>query len=353
MVNDNKAVKASDGKAEKEKKVATGKIFSRVFWLTIFLMFAINATFYIASITQDKDTELGQDQTGQVIAPAPNSSPRSYEIQSTVLQTLLGDSLAQTVMTMTGGDFIVDGVDALYAPVYASVPKFTDAHYTVTGGYSEIWGATFGDPVARVEEGLFDGFNNRLNVLVNGIDTEFNTALVRNFDSRLDQELPEGVDRSNVSIITETIIDDTMERIKVSAPVSTIASASGALGAKVVAEKLSAKFVAALALKTGAKFAAKSGASILGGAATGAAAGAALGPVGAAIGGAGAAVAIWLGVDKLFVEGAEFFNRDSFEAELISRIDESKEDTRIQLLAAVVQKAEEIESFTLRDLNAQ
>lgn len=333
------------------KKNSAGKIFSRVFWIVILLMLAINGVLYLVALTRDDGAAGDQVQTGLSIDSAITVAPVSYTVQSSTLRNLFSRAATATVTTLTNSDFISDRVDELYAPVYASVSKYADIHYTVAGGYSEMWAVTFGDPTEKMEEILFVGFDNRLNALVRDTDREFNAELERNFDSNLEQELPEGIDRSNITAISETIIKDTFDRIKISVPISAMASASGAFGVKVVTQKLSSQFIAKLAVKTGAKFAAKSAASVAGGVAAGAAAGAVLGPVGAAVGGAVAAIGIWLGVDKLFVEGAEFFYRDEFEAELRSMIDKSKADVISSLKAAVVEKGAQIENITLRELS--
>lgn len=336
-----------------DQKVPSGITFSRVFWATILLMIAINAGFYFAPLFLDDDTDIQQSQADNGSDSASNVTPQRYTPTVAILREASIAAIESTVNTLSNGDFVDNGVDRLFGPVYDSVDEYVDMHFTVRGGYTELWASRTGDRIARMREMLFKDFDIRENNFANAIDREFNAEYERNFDASLQQELPDGVQRSDLSAISEHIIEDSLDRIKVSAPVSTLASASGTIGAKIAAQKLSAQFVAALAVKTGGKLAAKSGLSVLGGAAAGAAGGAVLGPVGAAIGGAGAAIGIWLGVDKLFVEADEFFNRDSFEAELIAMIDESKAAAKDQYRVVIKDKADTIERFTLRELSDQ
>ncbi|MDT8429368.1 MAG: hypothetical protein RQ757_11435 [Pseudomonadales bacterium] len=331
----------------------SGSNFWKYFWGTIVLMVGLNLIFIFWASLPIND---GEAQSG-IELPVNNQNGTNspvYEIQTPVLRGIISDALDKAAESVKNDDGLIGvGVDNLYAPVYGAIGAYTDRHYSVMGSYEELWAAVSQRLAEEMEAQLFAGFDVRLNSLVEELDAEFNAEFEDNVNEGIDQELPEGMNRDNLASITEAIVQDTIDRMYYSAPVSGFLSVSGAMGTKIIVQQLTAKLAAALTVKTGAKVATKAGASVLGGAATGAAAGAVLGPVGSAIGGAAAAIAVWFGVDKLFVEGDEFLNRESFEAELVAMIDESKEETKARLLAAIDDKAEAMENFTFRDLGNQ
>lgn len=308
------------------------KSFSRSFWVTIFTILGITLLLSLLSSSRDFSSSSGSTSV---------ATPRQYEIQSSVLRELLSSSIAEAALATTGSNFIESGVDIVYEPVYAAVSAYADYHYSVIGSYTELIAGAVGDPVREIEERLFAGFDQRMTGLTSDIDARFHAEVARIFDSKVDEELPEGVTRSNLSDVTEAIIQDTFERVAASSPVSALAA--GVVGSQVAAKKVSANFLGALAAKATAKLAAKAGTSVLGGAAAGATAGAALGPVGAIAGGVLTGAAIWLGVDAIFVGLDEYFNREEFEADLVAMITASKEETKAELLRAVGAKAQELE----------
>jgi len=336
-----------------EKEInKTGSNFSRYFWLTIFIMVFVNIVVIIfVSLSGDDERQNGAEIS---YLNQEMSIDSEYEIESTVVRQIIA-ALPETGENIKTNERLIDGgVDTLYAPVYLAVDSYVDDHFTVWGSYRELSAAAMRNLEEKIEERLFGGFDERLLTLQERISTEFNAELERNVNANIEQNLPESSSRDILMSVSTTVIQDTVDRMVYSAPVSGALSTTGALGTKVVAQQLTAKLGAAVAVKTGAKLATKAGASVLGGAATGAAAGAVFGPVGSAVGGVGAAVAVWLGVDKLFVEGDEYFNRESFQAELVAMIDESKREAKEQLLGTIDVKVEKTtEYFTLRELGRQ
>ena len=102
--------------------------------------------------------------------------------------------------------------------------------------------------------------------------------------------------------------------------------------AVVVIRNTATKSISKLLLKTATKATVKTGASIASGAGTGALAGAICGPFAPAcalVGGTVGAVTVWFGIDKIYIEGDEYFNREemkqSLELEWGSHIDRLNE----------------------------
>jgi len=324
---------------------ASSKLFSRAFWITIFIMFSLTAGLYL-SIDDDGQPAATTIQTSS----SDDTRSHPYEIQSPALQRIFARAATETVSSINRGSLIDEGVDVLYAPVYASIDSYLNRHYTVWGSYAELVAAGQGRLSDKIEGELLQGYEEERVKLLQRIDSDFNIEFQKAVDQGVDQELPSSVSRNDLSELTLTLIEDTKARIQVSAPLSGLIAIPGALATKVISQKIAAQLFAALAVKTGVKVVTKGGLSVLGGFLAGAAGGSVVGPVGTIVGGAGGAIATWLAVDKVFVEVDEYLNRENFKAELVAMIDESKENTKIELRAVVEKKGVQIQQFTLREL---
>lgn len=64
-------------------------------------------------------------------------------------------------------------VDAAFAPVYANIDPYLDAHYSVLGGYTELAAALGGEIAAEMAAKLFDrGFDERIAAMTASLEAE-------------------------------------------------------------------------------------------------------------------------------------------------------------------------------------
>jgi len=327
------------------------KIFARAFWITIGIMFLVTAWLYL-SIDFDEQSSL-PNVAGSSQSQRASLTRQPYEIQSPVLQRIFADAAVQTVSSINGSPLIDEGVDTMYRPVYLAIDNYLDYHYSVWGSYAELATAGTGSLGNAIETRLFHGFESRTELFLQDIDNEFNSEFQRAVDQGVSEELPSDLSRGDLSSLTSTLIEDTKERMRITAPISGAASVAGAIATNAVAQKIGTQIFAALAVKTGAKLATTGGASFFGVVLSGAAGGSLLGPVGALVGGVGGGIATWFAVDKVFVEVDEYLNRETFKAELVAMIDTSKEETKAQLRAIVEERGSQIQDVTMREFRAR
>ncbi|MDP2139805.1 MAG: hypothetical protein Q8L20_03240 [Gammaproteobacteria bacterium] len=331
-------------------KSAVSSIFSWAFWITIFFMFSITAGLYY-SIDQDDLSERSTTSSPDgADLPFPQVPESGYEIQTSALQTHFGRAATETTASINGGSLIDVGVEALYAPAYAAIDPYLNHHYSIYGSYAELYAAGKDKLGDEIQGKLFPGHEQRLNSLVEQIDLAYNAEFQRNLDQSINQDLPPGVSKNDLSNITLVIIQDTMVRAITSAPMSSVAAVTGALAAKAISQKIGAQLFGALTVKTVTKVASKPVVSFLAGVGVGAAGGTFFGPIGTVVGGIGGGIATWFAVDKVFIEVDEYLNRESFKNQLVAMIDESKEDTRRELKSLVQKKGNQIQQFTMREL---
>ncbi len=268
---------------------SAGKTASRAFWGTI-AMLAIGS---IAAAV-----------IGSVATPAP-----TVEATPTQLERMLSQAARSAL------DRVAPKVDAqlaeIYAPVHDRIAAYLDFHYSIKRKYTEE---------ASLQEHLFDGFEEALENATGRLDRQFEIA----YESALDDQVRELLATERPDVATAASMAG---RVGVKALTADVASKVGATVAAKVAE------AAAPALK---------GAGALGGAVIGAAACAWGGPLAIACGVVGA-VAGWLLVDAVIVNLDEAMNREDFEAELRSLVDNHRRAVRERLLGALEAKSMEID----------
>ncbi|MEX0971203.1 MAG: hypothetical protein WD046_12245 [Paracoccaceae bacterium] len=266
-----------------------------------------------------------------------------YDPSTTVLQRLIesasGGALALTV------ESVEPLLDEIYAPVYASIPAYTAFHYSVEGEYTEIYQAVTSEMGEHIEAHLFEGFEDRLTVAANTLDTQFNTAFNDQLHQEIDASLPRSGSPTLLGQTTQTIRDDLISRAQFTAPIAGAVMAFTALGgAKTlsvfIAQKMLIKILAKLGIKTAAK-----GGAIVAGIGTGAGLCSWSGP-GAAVCGAVGGLVAWFAADAAIVNIDQYFHADEFEAELRLLIDDSRAQTRALLLAALDVKARALSDAT-------
>ncbi|MFP4333655.1 MAG: hypothetical protein ACLFQJ_10185, partial [Campylobacterales bacterium] len=103
-----------------------------------------------------------------------------------------------------------------------------------------------------------------------------------------------------------------------------------------VAKKVVTKIATKVAAKVAAKTTIKAGGSIVAGASSGALAGLVCGPAAAVcstVGGVVGGVGAWLAIDKAVIEVDQALTEDDFRADIVSAIDDSKEELKKEFIS--------------------
>lgn len=236
---------------------------------------------------------------------------------------------------------VQDGIEAAFAPIYEGIPAFLDWHYSVIGQYMELGQAAFGRLQEEFAARLFADLEGRIADASAGVDRVMRDEMRESVEQWIRDEaqtLPTQALRTAYQRMLDATVPATIQRFTVSAvPSGIVAAGAGGAGTAAtaaVAKGLAKKLTASTSVKTVGKAVARIG-SPFGAAAAGAAAGAVLGPAGAAIGGVLAGATAWLALDSAFVNVDEHLNRSELERELIGLVDESKEQVKTALSAAV------------------
>ncbi len=303
--------------------------FSKAFWITIFSFAGFTILLLVAGLLRTPTQEM------------------PYEVQSELL--IAARTQASQLVVDQMGPRVNLLVDSLYAPVYEGIPIYADFHYTVLGEYTELVGAVLSNSSSKIEEMMFNGFNERLDGISAEIDTLFHTLFKENMDILIQQSLPNGVQIEELGPISSTIIGDLKNRALVTVPLASVASVGGVALVKVTSQKIASQIAAKILLKTATKATAK-GVGMLAGIGIGAMYGSALGPVGSVVGGVVGGAVTWFVVDKVIIELSEIYFREDFETDLRKSIDLNKEDFRSAVFATIENKKKEVESFTIGDL---
>ena len=235
---------------------------------------------------------------------------------------------------------IQSGIETAFAPIYERIPPFLDWHYSVIGQYVELGQAAFGRLQEEFATQLLAGLEGRIVDASADVDRVMRDEMRESVDQWIRDEaqtLPTEALRTAYQRMLDATVPATIQRFTVSAVPSAIVAAgaggAGTAATATVAKGLAKKLMASMSVKTVGKAVARIG-SPLGTAAAGAAAGAILGPAGAAIGVLAGATA-WLALDSAFVNVDEYLNRSALERDLIGLVDESKEQVKTALSAAV------------------
>lgn len=309
----------------------SNKKFWQAFWGTIIILLIIyfSAVYKANEISKVKVTEDGK----HVVLSAEIAEV--WEKNAPSIFGSIGDELGSKAKSEI--DTLIDEkIDAVFTPVYGQIPKFADFHYSVTGEYTEIVAALSGEMGSRVQEILFKqvGFEtnlqNEFTAITNLTQEKISGAMGR-VNANIQNKI--GLGNDDMNILTKTLhltIQDVKKRFS-SLEYSTIRgvgvtlglTAAGTVLAKTMGKKLAVKVAAKTAVKTSAK-----AGGVLGGAGAAAGVCAAGGPIAAGVCGIVGGTIAWLAVDKLIVEIDEHFNRDEFEQELRTMVDEQKQEIK-------------------------
>lgn len=274
------------------------------------------------------------------------------------LPVMISPDRAQVELATLAGE----GFDAMVA----NVDLFLDRYYSLSGEYGRIAALTLGQLEDRMRDDLTTALavgdpmgalqDRRLALLAEdaGARAEFEAVQARRavrIAAILDRyriepsDLPPGVilDVAGVftlpapempPIDTRIYLEDTTQRMQGGA-------VAGAVVAALVVRRIVGKGVLRLAAKAVTKAVAARGTGAIGGAGAGAAGGAAAGSVvpglgtaiGAVVGGLAGGVAAWIATDYALLKLEEYFQRDSFRAEIVAAIEEQRAVVLGQIVA--------------------
>ena len=319
---------------------------SRWFWGAIIAMALISFALSLASVVRNPAASPETTQQG-------SSNPEG-EISAAELKARLNGANQTALAVIKARIPIV--LDEAYRPVYAAIPTYATYHYSVWGEYAELTAAALGDVGGKLQETLFADLGSRLDQAGIKLDASFNEAFKASLEEGADTPMQMG---GAVGKLTRAAINDTLERMVVTAPVGTAAAIGTGVAVKAAVKAMAKKIAAKLAIKTAAKTGGKWAA-----AGTAAGGGAVLcswsGPgagLCAAVGGVGA----WIVADYGIVKMDEYWNRAEFEADLQAMVDEQKKEHRIALERAMEARALAVQEltaeivqnhdFTLRELS--
>ena len=337
---------------EAEKSPPTRKPnLARWFWGGIIVMAALSFLLSVAAMLRQHGT-ISESELSTSFEDGPGAG-EGTEASASELENLL--TPAKEAALKAVNEQIGPLLDAAYQPVYATIPHYADYHYSVWGEYASLGGALLGNVEDKLQEVLFSGLGTRLGKVSADLDIIFNTAFATELETRAATTNPTNI---NLGPLTRMAIDGTVSRMQVTAPVGTAAAIGTGAAIKAAATAMAQKVAAKLAIKAAAKTGGKWVAAAAG-AGTGAVLCSWSGP-GAGLCAAAGGVGAWIVADYGIVKLDEYWNRDEFEADLETMIDEQKEAHRQALEQALAARALAVQDvsdeivqqhdFTLRDL---
>jgi len=288
----------------------------RGFWLAIALLatvtvLALAAAIYRAGVVDRKE--------------AAAQMTRELDLGLPAIEALV--AYAESVAVEATLPIVGKALEPVFQPVHAAVPAYADFHYSVLGEYTELTQAALGRVGGEMEQRLFGGFDARLHEALERIEAEFtsnmNSEVARTLEDRRASE-GEGTVLSQATMIG---VSDALARIKIAAPIETIA----VIGAAKIGARAASTTISKAVLKVIVKLSAKTAVKPVGvgaGAAGGAVIGSFGGPPGAFIGGAIGGTIAWFGIDFAVLKIDELLNRETFELELHAMIDSEQERVR-------------------------
>lgn len=243
---------------------------------------------------------------------------------------------------------IESGVDELFDLVYAAVPTYVDAHYTLRGQYAELAAAALAQ-FSDESQTLFQkylleesGFNTRQEQFLGQLSDDSRQRLLNAFaklEVKLEADLKlRSQDRSALREGIVLSIDDAQTRFGDTLIVrGATAAVFGAVALRVLGRKA--------VQKAAVRGAGKAGGGAVGGALTGATAGSVCGPASPACA-LGGAIVGWFAADYVLLQADKRFNRSKFEEEINQLVRREHSEMKRELITAYNQMYRQI-----RDVN--
>ena len=317
------------------------KLLSRFFWIAILALAAVSISLTVAGILH-------------------NSQPKKQEkTEYTTFFEEIFTSVPASEALLKTTPHISKQLEAVYAPIYQSIPSYADFHYSVLGEYIELKESAFNQMSDGLKERLFNGYEQRLSDALTSLDKMYAKEYQIGLKQQIELIVPADQLRLPIGDLTVAILQDAVNSAEVTAPL--VGTAAGILGSgtlRIVATTVAKKIAVKVVVKATAKGVVK-GSTILAGAGTGALLCSWSGP-GAALCGLVGGTAAWILTDSIVVNIDEYFTREDFEAELRAFIDDDRSKKRQLIEKELKNKAvkvsaaskEIIKDFTLRDFSS-
>ena len=331
-----------------ESKTQKNPQLARWFWGTIIVMAAISVILSVMA-TINKNVEEIPEAPASTSSNETNNTVTDEELPASVLAILFDEGIE------SAREATISQIDPLlndaYAPVYAQISNYADFHYSVIGEYSELFLAAGGNAGTILEEKMFEGMDGRLNDVSIHLQKIFSANFEKaiNFDKKYEN--------TELGAITRQAISNASQRMIATAPTGVAVTLGTKKIAAIIAKNVAKKLVTKGAIKTGGKWAA-----VLSGIGGGTLSCSWSGPAAPVCGVAGGIIA-WVAADYSILALDEYWNRQDFEKEISSMIDEQKTKHRNALEAALNDRAiavqeetwkiVEQQDFTLRDLSGE
>lgn len=319
----------------------------RAFWGTILVL----ASLYLALITYGErlrprasEPEPVQISVEPSVPPCPSHSesvaPLQAEIDGRIRKSAEDAEIASEKI-------IREQLRASFQRAEAGVDNYLDWYYSVTGEWARLIAAAAKDTSEILAERLLkETFGDRFDGEIDGISkagTAQAQSIFNNFATSTGSELQAKVSSSPclANAIDVGMVMNIQNDLLRTGGAASIGAATGAkmLSAKAgnavaakIAVKKFGKAAASVAVKAAAKAGMKQGAKVAVAGAAGTAVCAPAGPFAVVCGGL-AALGTWIGVDKVFVEVDEFFNRDETKAEIMSLLSDFEAEVAAEMIA--------------------
>lgn len=328
-------------KASITSKPNPGRLFRRTFWATIIGLAILTLAL----------TVIGSLRSGSVKVPdfvEKLLPPPSYDIPDNVVGNAVKTAAESARQSQV--DRLDSELNKLFKPAYDAIPAYASFHYSVLGEYTELGAVALGKMSDQIEKRLFAGLDGRVVAMSADLDQGFKRVFKEVFDREIATHVESLGRRVEISQDSISVRDDVLSRMKVTAPLAGVAAIGSAAAVKPVAMAVAKKLAAKTAAKAASKGVVKS-TGVLGSAGTGAAVCSPGGPVASVACAVGAGLIGWFAVDAAVINLAEFFNRDEFEAEMRTLVDEQRNKLRIAVTNALSRRAEETADFTFREVS--
>ena len=225
------------------------------------------------------------------------------------------EELRQAPLPETG-QAIDEGIEAVFAPVYAAIPPLLDWHYSFIGQYAELGLALTGRLEGEIEARLFGELEDGMSLVVADVGRVMQEEVLAEIERWFGREvagLPPGL-RGRGARPLETLLEDARRHFVVAiGPTAVGAAMAGvraSVGVKTVTRRLAEKLAGGAALR-------------------------AAGPLMGRAAGFIVAAAAGVGIDIALRKLDELLNRDELEQALTALVDEEKERVKATLAGAV------------------
>jgi len=206
-----------------------------------------------------------------------------------------------------------------------NIDKYLDWHYSIRGEYTRLGMAVMVEAGQSVQQAAEQKISSIISQSISEVFDESIDNATNNFIKPFEEKLRNKY--NNASPDVKDCPPETPPGLTKAQAGLTIAKGVGVVGARyavkqsavVVIRNTATKSISKILLKTATKATVKTGASIASGAGTGALAGAICGPFAPAcalVGGTVGAVTVWFGIDKIYIEGDEYFHREEMKQDL-------------------------------------